>query len=124
MNKHKLKELWDAVKIQHWRFSQDIHDLITAYRQLEKDKEKLEVLQDIDADTINNYAEAVAKLKEANAELLAALKPFAKMGEALEKSKTFAWKCPETEVMYVSGAKLTLFDFRAPLDLVNKHKGE
>lgn len=69
MNNDKLRELWDDVKIQHQRFSQIVHDLITDYRQLEKDIERLQVLQGIDEDEVTKYAEA-------NAELLEALKPY------------------------------------------------
>lgn len=68
---------------------QAVPDLIKHCRQLEKDKEKLEVLQDIDADTINNYAEAVAKFKtyirQLEKDKAERLKSFAKQADIIKR---------------------------------------
>ena len=105
MNDDKLKELEvvferDIYDIGAWE-RESVRDLITAYRQLEKDhKDRLETMKIMTK--LNGHIVAdMGTLKEANAELLAALKPFGDAfveRERLDKKGTVEaiWKLVET----------------------------
>ena len=69
MNEDKLKELETK-----FPYHKEVIELITTYRQLEKDNKALDEKHDDCIDSLCDAADEYFKMKEANAELLAALK--------------------------------------------------
>ena len=99
MNEDKLKELETK-----FPYHKEVIELITTYRQLEKDNKALDEKHDDCIDSLCDAADEYFKMKEANAELQAALKPFA----------------------HLKGRSMVTVpnDLRFAEQVYNKHKGE
>ena len=97
----------DGVFAQTKEWAISVTDLITAYRQLEKDNKKLDEKHDDCIDNLCDAADEYFKMKETNAELLAALEPFATANKV---------KNPPDAIPYR--------EYEKAEQVYNKHKGE
>ena len=109
MNEDKLKELETK-----FPYHKEVIELITTYRQLEKDNKALDEKHDDCIDSLCDAADEYFKMKEANAELLAA---------NLE-AQTIAYNggVHFTSSLYQKEALSKIF--KKLFEAYNKHKGE
>ena len=111
MNEDKLKELETK-----FPYHKEVIELITTYRQLEKDNKALDEKHDDCIDSLCDAADEYFKMKEANAELLAALKQY---NETIENYVTMENQIPFDDPAYKDDVEII-----NKVRQITQHKGE